>query len=162
MEEIRGKSVSALWGEILKQSADEEKINTQSADDEPLYAVGKDVLNHDERIRAGQIFYKLKVKMTGRRRKMRIKRSSSTMHFTQRQSKTAILVTDEQVQAYIEDMKLSSSKAWTTAKIDIQDVGSTSLIRRMITGHMNLPYTRNSCRSRIMWPALNDEYNEKR
>ena len=39
----QGKSVSALWGEILKQSADEEKINTQSADDEPLYAVGKDV-----------------------------------------------------------------------------------------------------------------------
>ena len=37
----QGKSVSALWGEILKQSADEEKINTQSADDEPLYAVGK-------------------------------------------------------------------------------------------------------------------------
>lgn len=34
----QGKSVLALWGEILKQSADEEKINTQSADDEPLYA----------------------------------------------------------------------------------------------------------------------------
>ena len=32
----QGKSVLALWGEILKQSADEEKINTQSADDEPL------------------------------------------------------------------------------------------------------------------------------
>ena len=75
----QGKSVSALWGEILKQSADEEKINTQSADDEPLYAVGKDVS------------ITMKVKMTGRRRKMRIKRSSSTMHFTQRQSKTAIL-----------------------------------------------------------------------
>ena len=26
----QGKSVSALWGEILKQSADEEKINTQT------------------------------------------------------------------------------------------------------------------------------------
>ena len=29
---------TSLWGEILKQSADEEKINTQSANDEPLYA----------------------------------------------------------------------------------------------------------------------------
>ena len=26
----QGKSVSALWGEILKQSADEEKLKTQS------------------------------------------------------------------------------------------------------------------------------------
>ena len=85
----QGKSVSALWGEILKQSADEEKINTQSADDEPLYAVGKDVSITMKEYEQVKSFYK--VKMTGRRRKMRIKRSSSTMHFTQRQSKTAIL-----------------------------------------------------------------------
>ena len=56
----QGKSVSALWGEILKQSADEEKINTQSADDEPLYAVGKDVSITMKEYEQVKSFYKLK------------------------------------------------------------------------------------------------------
>ncbi len=57
--------------------------------------------------------------MTGRRRKMRIKRSSSTMHFT-RGSQNGYSVTDEQVQAYIEDMKLQLESVDNSE--DIQDV----------------------------------------
>ena len=53
-----------LWledqGEILKQSADEEKINTQSANDEPLYAVGKDVSITMKEYEQVKSFYKLK------------------------------------------------------------------------------------------------------
>lgn len=116
----QGKSVLALWGEILKQSADEEKINTQSADDEPLYAVGKDVSSRWKNTSRSNLFYKLKSEDDGQAAKdadKEIKQYNAL--YAAGQSKTAIC-DGWAGAAYIEDMKLQLESVDNSE--DIQDV----------------------------------------
>ena len=97
----QGKSVSALWGEILKQSADEEKINTQSADDEPLYAVGKDVSITMKEYEQVKSFYKLKSEDDGQAAKDADKEIKQYNALYAAAVKNGYSVTDEQVQGCV-------------------------------------------------------------
>ena len=154
----QGKSVSALWGEILKQSADEEKINTQSADDEPLYAVGKDVSITMKEYEQVKSFYKLKSEDYGQAAKDADKEIKQYNALYAAAVKNGYSVTDEQVQAYIEDMKLQLESVDNSE--DIQDVIDQFDSEDDYWAYEFTVYQKQLPIQNYV-SALNDEYNEK-
>ena len=154
----QGKSVSALWGEILKQSADEEKINTQSADDEPLYAVGKDVSITMKEYEQVKSFYKLKSEDDGQAAKDADKEIKQYNALYAAAVKNGYSVTDEQVQAYIEDMKLQLESVDNSE--DIQDVIDQFDSEDDYWAYEFTVYQKQLPIQNYV-SALNDEYNEK-
>ena len=145
----QGKSVSALWGEILKQSADEEKINTQSAKDVSI------TMKEYEQVKS---FYKLKGEDDGQAAKDADKEIKQYNALYAAAVKNGYSVTDEQVQAYIEDMKLQLESVDNSE--DIQDVIDQFDSEDDYWAYEFAVYQKQLPIQNYV-SALNDEYNEK-
>lgn len=154
----QGKSVSALWGEILKQSADEGKISTQSTEDEPLYAVGKDVSIPMKEYEQVKSFYQLKGEDDEQAAKDADKEIKQYNALYAAAVENGYTVTDEQVQAYIEDMRVQLESVDNSE--DIQDVIDQFDSEDDYWAYEFTVYQKQLPIQNYV-SALNDEYNEK-
>lgn len=118
----------------------------------------KRCLNHDERIRAGQIFYKLKSEDDGQAAKDADKEIKQYNALYAAAVKNGYSVTDEQVQAYIEDMKLQLESVDNSE--DIQDVIDQFDSEDDYWAYEFTVYQKQLPIQNYV-SALNDEYNEK-
>lgn len=155
----QGKSVSALWGEILKQLADEGKISTQSTEDEPLlYAVGKDVSITMKEYEQVKSFYQLKGEDDEQAAKDADKEIKQYHALYAAAVKNGYSVTDEQVQAYIKDMKVQLETV--DNREDIQNVIDQFDSEDDYWAYEFTVYQKQLPIQNYV-SALNDEYNEK-
>lgn len=153
----KGKSIPVLWGEILKQSANDNS-DTQSTDDEPLYAIGKDIsipMKEYEQVRS---FYQLKGEDGEQAAKDADKEIKQYNALYAAAVKNGYSVTDEQVQAYIEDMKVQLETV--DNREDIQDVIDQFDSEDDYWAYEFTVYQKQLPIQNYV-SALNDAYNEK-
>lgn len=153
----KGKTIPALWGDILKQSASESS-NTQRTEDESLYAVGKDISIPMKEYEQVRDFYKLKGEddeLAAQDADKEIKQYNALYASA---VKNGYSVTDEQVQDYLEDMKMQLETV--DNREDIQDV-----IDQFDSEDDYWAYEFTVYRKQLpiqnYVSALNDAYNEK-
>lgn len=157
MQEIRKIGFGTL-GWNFKTVGRWRKINTQSAEDEPLYAVGKDVsitMKEYEQVRS---FYQLKGEDDGQAAQDADKEIKQYNALYAAAVKNGYSVTDEQVQAYIEDMKLQLESVDNSE--DIQDVIDQFDSEDDYWAYEFTVYQKQLPIQNYV-SALNDEYNEK-
>lgn len=153
----KGKSIPALWGDILRQSASDGS-DTQCTEDEPLYAVGKDISIPMKEYEQVKSFYKLKGEDDEQAAKDADKEIKQYNALYAAAVKNGYSVTDEQVQAYLEDMKMQLETV--DNREDIQDVIDQFDSEDDYWAYEFTVYQKQLPIQNYV-SALNDAYNEK-